>query len=574
MIYENVELTGSLQVTGSIIVPMGGDSGRTNITGSLFFNTQSNTLEIFTGESGSDWVDVFSGSGESGGGGGGAASADVEYLVVAGGGGGGDSTNATGGGGGAGGLLSSSFSSVTSGSTFTVTVGAGGAISAPSNGGAGGDSSISGDSITTVTATGGGQGSGQTSTEPAGDGGSGGGGGNGNFAAGSGTSGQGNDGGTSQSGARGAGGGGAGAAGANSTGANGAAGGNGLASSITGTSTTRAGGGGGASSSTGTGGSGGTGGGGTGESSNSGDATSGTTNTGGGGGGAFVSGAGTGGSGVVILAYNSGSIHGAGGISGDAGNGRRYHQFNSSNSFVVGSTSDFNIVTGSNLVLHVDAGDFASRGTSTWTDLSTYDNDITIQSNGEIVNYWLEGDGSGEAGQFERNGGGVATNVAHTGYGNFTGGSATNYTIEFWVRSTATGGNSTTGKTIIGRNSGDVWAAISIKSNKLAFVHYDSVWLTNSSTTSINDGSWHHCVVTNFSDETGDLWVDGTKESDGSSTALSPNSGTRYLKLDSIFRGYNGENTDGDLAQLRIYDIALTDAQITQNYNATKTNFV
>ena len=177
-------------------------------------------------------------------------------------------------------------------------------------------------------------------------------------------------------------------------------------------------------------------------------ATAGTTNTGGGGGAGCHSGTDSGaagGSGVVIVSYDSGSMGGAGGIKGDDGSGNRYHVFNSSETFQLGSITDFDIVTGTNLVLHVDAGDFASRGSSTWTDLSSYDNDLTIQSNGSTVNYWFEGNGSGEAATFERNGGGTASNVAHTGYGNFTGASATNYTIEFWIRTTATGGNSTFG---------------------------------------------------------------------------------------------------------------------------------
>lgn len=549
MVYENVELTGSLQVTGSIIVPMGGNSGRTNITGSLFFNTQSNTLEVFTGESGSDWVDVFSGSGESGGGGGGAASADVEYLVVAGGGGGGDSTNATGGGGGAGGLLSSSFSSVTSGSTFTVTVGAGGAISAPSNGGAGGDSSISGDSITTVTATGGGQGSGQTSTEPAGDGGSGGGGGNGNFAAGSGTSGQGNDGGTSQSGARGAGGGGAGAAGANSTGVNGAAGGNGLASNITGTATTRAGGGGGASSNSGTGGSGGTGGGGTGESSNSGDATSGTTNTGGGGGGAFVSGAGTGGSGVVILAYDSGSIHGAGGISGDAGNGRRYHQFNSSDTFEVGSTSDFNVVT-ENLQAHWDAGDFGSRGTSTFTDLQGNHNG-TVSGATLGANWYYDFDGSNDGISF------TTTNINSSGY-----------SIECWFRLDAVG---TYGLVEWGdQSTGERRGLITWNGGSGNYNLYSSTYSSNiAGGTDLSATTWYHGVVTMTSAGGATLYLNGSSDGTGTNTLNSYTGTTGY-----IGRTGTGEYLNGRIAQARIYNKVLSAAEVLQNYNATKTNFV
>ena len=582
MIYENVELTGSLQVTGSIIVPMGGDSGRTNITGSLFFNTQSNALEIFTGESGSDWVDVF-GSSSSGGGGGGAVNTEVEYLVIAGGGGGGSY-----GGGGAGGYLSGSITA-TSGSSYTITIGAGGAGSGNNYndpGNAGATSSLAGLDITTVEATGGGHGgdnTGGSAAERGGDGGSGGGGSDGTStpgsnAGGSGTLGQGNDGGDgafSDPSYSGGGGGGAGTAGSNASAAVAGAGGNGLASSITGTSITRAGGGGGVTyRSSDTQASGGTGGGGeggtwSGNTTTLTSATAGTTNTGGGGGSGQA-----GGSGVVILAYDSGSAQGAGGISGDAGNSRRYHQFNSSDTFIMGAVGDFDIVTGSNLVLHVDAGNFESRSGSNWiADLSGNSNHLSIQGGGSLPsNFWWEGDGTNALADFERNGAGPQSTVAHTGYGNFTGRTNVGWCIEFWIRSTATGGNSLTGRTIIGRNNGDTYGAISIFSNKLAWIRYNSSWSQEQSTTSINDGSWHHCVLNNHSDETIDIWVDGTKENDGATSTINPD--TRYFKMDSLGRGYNGVNTDMDIGQLRVYDITLTDAQITQNYNATKTNFV
>ena len=54
---------------------------------------------------------------------------EVEYLVVAGGGGGGNFN----GGGGAGGLLTATGFSVTSNTTYTITVGAGGVGSATSS---------------------------------------------------------------------------------------------------------------------------------------------------------------------------------------------------------------------------------------------------------------------------------------------------------------------------------------------------------------------------------------------------------------------------------------------------------
>ena len=95
MIHENIELTGSLEISGSFIIPLGGDNDREGspITGSLFFNTSSNALETYNGNA---WVTQSGGSG-----GGEDASSAVEYLVVAGGGGGagGGAHGGTGGSG-------------------------------------------------------------------------------------------------------------------------------------------------------------------------------------------------------------------------------------------------------------------------------------------------------------------------------------------------------------------------------------------------------------------------------------------------------------------------------------------
>jgi len=259
------------------------------------------------------------------------------YLVVAGGGSGGARYNA--GGGGAGGLLYGSDITISSGKTYTITLGAGGsAPTPPSNGtqGANGSNSVlSGVGFTTKTAIGGG-GGGSYQTASGGNqsgasGGSGGGAsgyGRTDADKGLGTAGQGNDGGrgakvgvTEGGGYSGAGGGGAGGTGTNGYTTKGGDGGSGI-QWVDGNY--YAGGGGGAVYAYyGTGtrdkGYGGDGGGGEGERwfSNhpAGDApTSGSTNTGGGGGG--VSGyytpisppavglqAGSGGSGVVIIRY-------------------------------------------------------------------------------------------------------------------------------------------------------------------------------------------------------------------------------------------------------------------------------
>ncbi|MGA8848646.1 MAG: glycine-rich domain-containing protein, partial [Dehalococcoidia bacterium] len=238
---------------------------------------------------------------------------NVEYLIVAGGGGGGGVRNTNtggGGGGGAGGALTGNVS-VSTGS-YTVTVGSGGAggVGGSSQGGSGGSSSFAG-----VSAAGGGGGASGYVTNDGVAGGSGGG-GRMDGSGGSGTSGQGyaggNGAGAGSDGYYGAGGGG----GATATGANGyynnngGNGGNGLTSTISGSSVTYGGGGGGGAYETtgATGGSGGAGGGGSAPNSR-GAGTSGTANRGGGGGGATGSSSGSaysggaGGSGFVIIRY-------------------------------------------------------------------------------------------------------------------------------------------------------------------------------------------------------------------------------------------------------------------------------
>lgn len=266
----------------------------------------------------------------------------VSYLIAAGGGGG---CIQHGGGGGAGGLLTGTITLIP-GTTYTATVGAGGA-GVPSGsaqgivGPQGGSSSFTG--LTTAIGGGGGTGYNAGGGVSGGNGGSGGGGGTSESSAGaggSGTSGQGNAGGQGQGNAspyKGGGGGGAGSAGGNGTGSPLVAGvgGDGLSSSITGTSIYYSGGGGGGSyggaSQTGAGG---LGGGGTGGWQTSINPTSGTTNTGGGAGGSGSNGVtgGSGGSGIVIIRY-LGPQRASGGTITSSG-GYTIHSFLSSGTYI------------------------------------------------------------------------------------------------------------------------------------------------------------------------------------------------------------------------------------------------
>jgi mucin-19 len=271
--------------TGYFDLPSGTTAQRPGspATGMIRYNTTNSEYEVY---SRSAWFGLTTQT---------AGIAVISYLVVAGGGSAGFSR---GGGGGAGGLLSGT-AALTTGQTYTITVGAGGSNASGSN------SVLSGTGITTITSTAGGKGGnyGNPTGTAGSSGGSGGGGGageGGTVSGGAGTSGQGNAGGAVGAISDAAGGGG----GANAVGQSssvafvGGNGGDGIASSITGSSVNYAGGGGGFGGITS--GTGGIGGGANG--TNSGVGSAGTVNTGGGGGGGgFNSLGGAGGSGVVIL---------------------------------------------------------------------------------------------------------------------------------------------------------------------------------------------------------------------------------------------------------------------------------
>ena len=321
--------------TGGLGLPIGGNSSRptTATPGTIRFNSDRSNPEWY--DATDNLWKLFSQTYTPT-----PATYSAQYLAVGGGGGGGSDydTAPAGGGGGAGGFLTSS-TTVTVGTTYTITVGAGG------TGGTSGANPTNGTDSTitafSVTALGGGAGGGSSgSIYSAASGGSGGGGGsNGSGAGGSGgsgTTGQGNAGGNLLNNGivYGGGGGGAGGSGGapNNIGpsyaSNGGVGGVGLSSSITGSSVYYAGGGGGTGgwpgNNYGAGGAGGLGGGGTGTSfTNNGGGnagfvagTAGTANTGGGGGGGGYKGGGessdglAGGSGVVILSVPTANYSG------------------------------------------------------------------------------------------------------------------------------------------------------------------------------------------------------------------------------------------------------------------------
>jgi len=578
MKYENVILSGSLRVSGSLVLPSGPTNPSTGNSGDLFFNTTSGKAFGYRDEDG--WNDLASMTTYVEG------LENVEYLVVAGGGSGGG----WGGGGGAGGMLTGTLSDkMTSGSVLDIVVGAGANYNAygTSDGdyeqGLNGSSSSlapnSGYSFTRIDTVGGGGGGDYVSgnATAGSDGGSGGGAASrhtsySGASGGSGTAGQGNDGGaTAASGdyyPGGGGGGGKGQAGQQGSGNAGGPGGSGSLSSITGTATFYAGGGSGHSSRTdanpgtptapGGGGHGGryaTSGG----SVSSTAAGDGTANTGGGGGGSYGYSSyvvGKGGSGIVVLAHSSVTIRTRGGV-------RKYYNSNGKVAHIFNSSGQFS-VEGTKTLTHETLDIFGDSSCLALYQFEDNANDTSGNYNGTASNLTYA--------QGYINNGGVFNGTDSSSRSKITTSNLptyNNYSISFFMKSD----DVVTDADII-MGTSDSYAS------NVGFGLYtghpsdgDLTWAVSNGSSRVDitaagltAGQWHHVVVTqNTSNNEKKIYIDNTLKT--TSTSTINNTNVTYSLIIGGYSGYTNSAYDGMLDQIRIFNKALSASEVLTLYN-------
>ncbi|MDW3194901.1 MAG: LamG-like jellyroll fold domain-containing protein [Cytophagales bacterium] len=178
--------------------------------------------------------------------------------------------------------------------------------------------------------------------------------------------------------------------------------------------------------------------------------------------------------------------------------------------------------------------------------------DFAVQGVGD-TNHALDFDGSDDF-------------VALTKINLFTG-----LSYEAWIRTTSTdatsgyAGNSAIN--IIGEHTNDIWNSFGVHDGKVRYSHFTGSWNTLESTTSVNDGNWHHVAVTH-NQSTGEaiIYVDGTAE--GTSTiSYGAGGGSAKVGLTRIGGSYSdGTNTadffDGDIDEVRVWNNTRSCSQI------------
>jgi hypothetical protein len=445
----------------------------------------------------------------------------VEVLVVAGGGSGGiRESNSNpfcgGGGGGAGGLIYSSAYQLTSAAAVTVTVGAG-AASPTSNlvNGNNGSNSVFG----SLTAVGGGGGGAYTGNGVSG--GSGGGAGRDAVTTGgAATAGQGFQGGNGGVNPVGSGGGGgAGQPGAIGT-AIGGKGGDGLAFSISGVSTTYAGGGGGASFNNNATPNSGSGGGGNGavEITNP-TASAGQANTGGGGGGDK---GGAGGSGIVIVRYPG--LPAATGGTIEYLNGYTIHTFTTSGTFtpylwndVSGNSNNGTLNNGVGFNSYQNGGSLTFDGTDDYAPIGT--TGFSFGASAGTLSAWAK------------------TNTISGGFS--------------WIVSY--GNPSTSQSRFIGIGNS---------------TYYFGGYSDDITSSGVPLNTWFN-ITGVFNGTNASMYINGILVS--GPTAKSWNTVANNAQVGR--QTNNSEYWNGNIAQVSIYNRALSATEITQNYNAQKNRF-
>jgi hypothetical protein len=211
------------------------------------------------------------------------------------------------------------------------------------------------------------------------------------------------------------------------------------------------------------------------------------------------------------------------------------------------------------LVFHVDAANPASYpGTgTTWFDLTSNANNLVMSATPPVYN-------AGNGGYFTFNG---STNEFIDG-NNSSLWLITGITIEAFIY----GSSFTAQGNILDKNGNSGYRFRVNNSNRVEFIA-QAATKSYSTNATINTNQWYHVVVTHGA--TGAIYINGVAQTISGSGNTSPlfitlaNSGS--LKVGRSL--FTSEAFNGRIGLTRLYNRALTAAEVLQNFNATRNRY-
>ena len=223
------------------------------------------------------------------------------------------------------------------------------------------------------------------------------------------------------------------------------------------------------------------------------------------------------------------------------------------NQYTRQSSPPSNSIVTTNLALHLDAGDtnsYSGTGT-TWTDLSTNSNNVTLVNGPTFSQGALTFDGTNDYAT-------LSSTITFT-----------DHTFEAWIYHTSPNVAGDYGYITTNATHG---LAVSEGGNfglPNGAIYYNNGGSVNLTNATLSSNVWTHLVATSEpSTNTLKIYFNGSLVS----TSTVSNLGTSITRFNH-FQGNGGLFLNAKLAQIRVYDDILTATEVLQNYNATKGTF-
>ena len=211
------------------------------------------------------------------------------------------------------------------------------------------------------------------------------------------------------------------------------------------------------------------------------------------------------------------------------------------------------------LVLLLDAANsksYPGSGT-TWNDLSGNGNNGTL-TNGPTFD-------SGNLGSIDFDGTNDYVNCGSPSTLDF---GTNNFNLSCWVNVTSTSGADWMGIMSRYNNGTGFWIQLDPSNRYVGFGWDGSNYITSS--TSAGGGQWKFISCQRTGSTSAEVYVNGSLVASSSSLPSTTSTG-QNIDIGRI--NISGRYTSGNIAQVSIYNRALTASEVLQNYNATKSRF-
>jgi large repetitive protein len=145
----------------------------------------------------------------------------------------------------------------------------------------------------------------------------------------------------------------------------------------------------------------------------------------------------------------------------------------------------------------------------------------------------------------------------------------TNYTVEFWIKTTASGSTLNVAcRDTVGVTGTKIWDVFLASDGKINFTTFNGSTGQNAfSAGAVNDGAWHHIACTK-SGTTMTVYVDGAAQTPATFSTFNTSS---TIPLDVARRGNNTAFLPGTLDEFAYYGAALSSTRVAAHYTAGTT---